>query len=292
MSPEIQKNVILAPFTSWNVGGAADEFVQPASIEELKAAVAHAEQNKLPITILGGGSNVLISDKGIRGLVICMRKLKGIEVVEDSKMFRLEAWAGTPKVQLLRSFMGKKLAPALFLAGLPGDVGGGVVMNAGVGETLKPREFCEIVEWVEILRGKDIIRIPTEKIKWTYRHSEGWKPGIVVKVGISWPNEPEADLTEKVKTANRVRLSKQPLDMPSCGSVFKNPQGHKSGALIEACGLKGFSIGGAQVSPKHANFIVNTGSATAADVKAVIQHVQKTVKDQKAVDLQTEVLFL
>lgn len=292
MSIEIQKSIVLAPFTSWLVGGVAEEFCQPSNLEELKEVVLYAKKAKLEVTILGGGSNVLIGDNGIKGLVICMRKLKGIEVTDEGSTFRLNAWAGTPKVQLLRSFMGKKLEPALFLAGLPGDVGGGVVMNAGVGENIKPREFCEIVEWVEILRENQVIRLSVDDIQWTYRHSNGWQPGIVVRVEFQWPNQPIADMTEKVRAANQVRLSKQPLDMPSCGSVFVNPPGHKSGALIESCGLKGFSIGGAQVSPKHANFIVNTGKATATDIKSVIKHVQQTVKSQKGIDLKTEVVFL
>jgi UDP-N-acetylmuramate dehydrogenase len=140
-----------------------------------------------------------------------------------------------------------------------------------------------------------VLRFAVDEIQWTYRHSSGWQPGIVVRAGFAWPAEHECeanDIAARVREANRARLSKQPLDMPSCGSVFVNPPGHKSGALIESCGLKGFRVGGAQVSPKHANFIVNTGGATAADIKAVIEHVQKTVKEQKAVALTTEVVFL
>jgi UDP-N-acetylmuramate dehydrogenase len=290
MSVDIQKNISLAAYTSWSVGGPAEEFCQPTSLEELIEAVEYV--GKKSVTILGGGSNVLINDEGIPGLVICMRKLKGIVVTDEGKEFRLEAWAGTPKVQVLRSFMALKLEPALFLAGLPGDVGGGIVMNAGVGEAIKPREFCEIVEWVEVLRNGKVIRLNNKDIEWKYRHSYGWQPGIIVKVGFVWPNQPVADLREKVKQANMTRLSKQPLDLPSCGSVFRNPPGHKSGALIQECGLKGFSIGGAQVSPKHANFIVNNGGATASDIKKLIEHVQKTVNEKKQIDLQTEVVFL
>jgi len=292
MSFDIQKNVVLAPYTSWNVGGPAEEFCQPCSIAELKEAVAYAEVNKVVMTILGGGSNVLISDAGLRGLVICMRKLKGIEITDEGKNFRLTALAGTPKALLLKAFLAKRLAPALFLAGLPGDIGGGIVMNAGVGESIKPREFCEIVEWVEVLQDRRVVRFTADQIKWTYRHSSGWQPGIIVRAGLGWPNQPISDLPERVREANIIRLSKQPLDLPSCGSVFVNPPGNKAGELIESCGLKGFKIGGAQISVKHANFIVNTGHATASDIAAVIRHVQQTVKTQKKIDLKTEVIVL
>lgn len=292
MKIDIQKNVLLAPYTSWKVGGPADEFFQPASVEELKVAVAHAEINKRIITLLGGGSNVLVPDDGVRGLVLCFRKLKGLKITEEGYYFKAEAYAGTPKGLLLKAFLARKLEPSLFLAGLPGDCGGGVVMNAGVSEQIKPREFCEIVEWVEVLQDRKIERIPADKIMWSYRHSSGWQPGIITKVGFSVRNEPVENIPERVKLANRSRMAKQPLEMPSCGSVFVNPQGYKAGALIEECGLKGFVIGGAQVSTKHANFIVNTGQASAADIRAVIAWVQKTVKEKKNVNLKTEVVFL
>src|SRR5262245_46581116 len=155
MKIDIQRSVHLAPFTSWNVGGPAEEFFQPTNVEELKTALAYAEENQKTITILGGGTNVLIPDQGIRGLVLCMRKLKGLSVTEDGSYFRAEAFAGTPKGLLLKEFISRKLEPSLFLAGIPGDCAGGVVMNAGVSEQIKPREFCEIVEWVEVLQDRN-----------------------------------------------------------------------------------------------------------------------------------------
>ena len=292
MKIDIQKNVVLAPYTSWHVGGTADEFFQPASVEELKIATAYGEVNNRIMTILGGGTNVLVPDDGVRGLVLCMRKLKGLVITDEGKYFRAEAFAGTPKGLLLKAFLSRKLEPALFLAGLPGDCAGGVVMNAGVSEQIKPREFCEIVEWVDVLQDKNVVRVNAENITWSYRHSSGWQPGIITKVGFKWKNDPVENIPERVRLANQNRMSKQPLELPSCGSVFVNPQGYKAGALIEECGLKGFTVGGAQVSLKHANFIVNTGKATAADIKAVISWVQKTVKEKKKVSLKTEVVFL
>jgi UDP-N-acetylmuramate dehydrogenase len=289
---QILTDVPLANMTSWLIGGPAEYFSQPESLEEITKAVDWAQELQLPVTVLGGGTNVLVSDQGIKGLVLSMRKLKGTTLIENSKRFQFEALAGTTKSQLLKLFLSKKLAPALFLAGLPGDVGGGVVMNAGVGENLSPREFTEIVDWVDVLRDGKIIRFLKKDLKWTYRHCEGWRPGIIVKVGFSWPLEPDENMVSKVKAANLIRLEKQPLEWPSCGSVFVNPEGKKSGALIEECGLKGFQIGDAQVSTKHANFIINLGKASAKDTQSVIEHVQKTVLEKKSVLLKTEVVFL
>lgn len=254
----IEENVILKPFTSWIVGGPADLLVQPTNLEQLEDALKWANSRSLPITILGGGTNVLVSDKGIRGLTIALKKFSRTETKEivdakGVKRLSIECLSGSGKSDLLKAFLKAKLEPALFLAGLPGDVGGGVVMNAGVGEMIAPREFVEITDWIEVLRpdGETIERIEASKLKWTYRHCEGWRPGIVVRVGISWPLEPKDDVLARVKQANLVRMSKQPLDMPSCGSVFVNPPGHKSGQLVESSGLKGFAVGGAKVSGRY-----------------------------------------
>lgn len=290
----VEKNVSLKPLTSWLVGGNAEYFAQPTTLEQLKDVYAWGLSQKLAITILGGGTNVLISDRGVRGLTICLRKFAKSEVREQGGRLVIECLAGTSKSELLKIFLKAKLEPALFLAGLPGDTGGGVVMNAGVGEIITPREFTEITDWIEVLRpdGVTVDRIEASDLKWSYRHCMGWKPGIVVRVGLSWPLEPKDDVLARVKAANQVRLSKQPLDMPSCGSVFVNPPGHKSGQLVESCGLKGFAVGGAKVSEKHANFIVNFNDASASDIDGVIKHVQAEVQKQKGVSLKTEVVYL
>lgn len=307
MAMQIQNNVILAPLTSWIVGGPAEYYAQPTTIEELKDAMKFAESRSLAITVLGGGTNVLINDSGIKGLVIALKSFSGLQSEvrkpksgeislvksEDERLF-IECLAGTSKSELLKTFLKHKLAPALFLAGLPGDVGGAIPTNAGVGEMITPREFVEITDWIEVMRPVtyDLIRFTRDQLEWSYRHCEGWRPGVITRVGISWPNQADPDVLVKVREANRVRLTKQPLDMPSCGSVFVNPPGHTSGRLIESCGLKGFSVGGAKVSEKHANFIVNFKQATASDIDAVIKHVQQTVKDQTGVSLKTEVVYL
>jgi UDP-N-acetylmuramate dehydrogenase len=293
LSLVVHPNYDLASFTSWNVGGPAEHFCTPVALEELVEAYHWAHTHKLPVTVLGGGTNVLVSDEGVDGFVIGLSKFGGTQVRELDGRLHISAFAGTAKSEILKIFLKYKLAPALFLAGLPGDVGGGVVMNAGVAEDFKPREFMELVDWIEIIRPSEKIkRIDKKDLKVAYRHCEGWQPGIIVRVHMSWPLEPQEGILEKVKEANKTRLQKQPLDLPSCGSVFRNPEGGKAGALIEQCGLKGFKIGGAQVSTKHANFIVNTGDASARDIHKVIEHVKHTVKAEKGVSLQTEVVYL
>lgn len=293
---EFKKNIVLAPYTSWLVGGPAEYFCLPKNKDEIIQAVEFAEKQKLKLTVLGGGSNVLIADEGISGLVICLKNFSGLQIESQSPRLELRVLSGTGKSELLKTFLKFKLAPALFLAGLPGDVGGGVVMNAGVAEAFLPREFVEIVDWVEVLKKQNtnwsVQIFRKEELRWSYRHSNGWQPGIITEVGISWENNPDETILAKVKEANRLRLSKQPLDMPSCGSVFVNPPGHKAAQLIDQCGLKGFQIGDAQVSMKHANFIVNLGTAKAADIWSVIEHVKKIVFQKTKIALNTEVVKL
>lgn len=294
---EFQERVALKDFAWWKIGGPADYFCQPETVEDVRAAARFARDKKIPLTVLGGGTNVLISDQGVEGLVICMRRLKGVESAEEDGRLTISALAGSPKSELTKIFMKRKMSPALFLCGLPGDVGGGVVMNAGVSEKIVPREFVEIVDWVEwIDLGSpdfEIRRKNANELEWRYRHSAGWQPGILIRVGLSWPLEVDEEIPRKVKDATKNRLQRQPLELPSCGSTFKNPPGGRSaGALIEQAGLKGYRVGGAEVSTKHANFIVNKGGATANDVRTIIAHVRSEVESRFQTRLETEVKFL
>lgn len=289
---EYKQNVVLAPYTSWLIGGPAEYFVQPTNIDELKEAIVWAAEKRLALTVISGGSNILVSDRGVKGLVIHLAKFTGSQAHERDGRLIITCLSGTSKSELLKIFLRYKLEPALFLAGLPGDVGGGIVMNAGVSEAMVPREFVEITDWIRVLRGSQILTFTRDQLKWSYRHCEGWQPGIIVEVCISWPLIPKDDVLARVKEANGLRLKRQPLDKPSCGSVFINPVGGKSGQLIEHSGLKGLKFGDAQVSDKHANFIVNTGKATAVDTRKLIEHVQKVVKDKTGFQLKTEVVFV
>lgn len=288
----MEQNVRLAPYTSWLVGGMADHFCLPRSVDDLRAALEFAQQKKLQVFVLGGGSNTLISDDGVRGLVICLKHFRSIETEIRDGLFFVKCLAGTGKNELLKVFLKEKLPPALFLAGLPGDVGGGIVMNAGVAENFLPREFGEMVDHFEVMKW-DHEKIWTETffhhdVKWAYRHSEGWGPGIIIRACLKWKYSPDATILEQVRKANHLRLSRQPLDKPSCGSVFVNPPGQKAAQLIDQAGLKGYQVGGAQVSLKHANFIVNLGGATAQDILSVMEHVQKVVAEKTGVQLKTE----
>lgn len=289
-----QKGVSLADKTWWKIGGDAEFFVEPENLEDLQKSYEKALKQNLEVTVLGGGTNVLVSDLGISGLVISTRKLNqvGFEVVDGYMV--ISAQAGVPKSELTKIFLRHRLDPALFLCGLPGDVGGGVVMNAGVSEMVFPREFCEIVDSVTVLKSDGSLKeMKGAGLQWVYRKSLGWQPGIIVHAVIKWPMKENPQVMNLVREATRRRLERQPLNMPSCGSTFKNPSKENSaGSLIEKAGLKGFSIGQAQVSEKHANFIVNLGGAKAQDVDQIIKHIQKTVFDQFSIELETEVRYL
>jgi UDP-N-acetylmuramate dehydrogenase len=294
---EYLKDFNLAEYTSWRVGGSADHAVFPETVEDLQEACRWAQARQMPLTILSGGTNVLVSDRGIEGLTIVLKKFSKIDDVEyKNGRLTLTCYSGTPKADVLKVFVKHRLSPAIFLAGLPGDMGGGVVMNAGVGHDVAPKEFCEIVEWIEYIDLNDaafaVKRKSAKEINWVYRKSEGWKPGIITRIGIAWTEQPDDTVLKRLQEGNKRRMGTQPLQYPSCGSVFKNPTGDKSGRLIESCGLKGYTIGGAQVSEKHANFIINVGGATAGDILAVKNHVQKTVQDQTGFELETEFVFL
>lgn len=290
---KIEQSVSLASRAWWKIGGVAEYFCEPTSIEELREAYLWGLEKKLEVTALGGGTNVLISDDGISGLVLSFRNLKGLQSQIANDRLEIVALAGTPKSELTKLFLKHKLAPALFMCGLPGDIGGGIVMNAGVSEKIEPREFVEIVDWFEVLKPDGSVqRYEHDDVKWVYRKTEAWQPGLVVRAQISWPMIEKPEIMNQVREATKRRMDRQPLTQPSCGSTFKNPPNNHAGALIEKAGLKGFQIGKAQVSPKHANFIVNLGGAAARDVHAVIQHVRKTVFDQFGIELETEVRYL
>lgn len=284
----------LKAHNSWKVGGSADLFLEPVTLSELREGYAHALKHNLPVSILSQGTNVLISDDGIRGLTICMHSFKKpIELKEDANYLKFEVLSGTTKSELAKIFLSRKLAPALFLTGLPGDVGGGIVMNAGVSETIVPREFGEIVEWIDVLSPDGSVRRLThEQVIWRYRSTSGWQPGVIVGASIKWPLQEDPEIMVKVKKATKNRLVRQPLDKPSGGSTFRNPPGAKAGQLIEQSGLKGFRIGGAQVSEKHANFIVTEPSAKAQDIHRLIEHIKEEVKNKFQIELHTEVVYM
>lgn len=287
----IKENVSLKPYNSWKVGGEAKYFSQPANKSQLKEAYAWALENSIEVCVIGGGSNVLLSDKGFNGLIIQTSKFTGLdnENLEDG-FISFSTLSGTPKAEALKVFLKYKSMAAIFLTGLPGDIAGGVVMNAGVGTDTKPKEFTEIVDWVEVLKSD--LTFKTYKhsdLEWVYRKTKGWQPGIVTEVGFKYKHEPIGEIGKLMREATKRRIRTQPINKPSGGSTFKNPDGYKSGALIDGLGLKGFTIGGATVSEKHANFLVTDETGTAQDLLDLVRYIQGKVKEAHGVSLETEV---
>ena len=294
---KIEKDKDLKNHTSWKVGGNAQFYCAPETEDQLKQALVYSKQKKIPYFVLGGGTNTLVSDQGVKGLVIHTFKLVGVEVVAKSEKVLIKSLAGTPKSDVLKHFLKHRLWPSVFLAGLPGDMAGGVVMNAGISHKVSPKEFVEIMEFFDVLFLKSDGEVgkktfQKKDIQWSYRKSRGWQPGVIVSVCVSWPNKPDEKVLEAVRIGNKKRKQTQPLDQPSCGSVFKNPPGHRAGQLIESAGLKGLSVGGARVSEKHANFIVNTGEASACDVHNLMEEIQRRVFKKFQIKLTNEVVYL
>ena len=293
MTSLIKHNYPLSSLNSWKVGGSADFFCEPSNKSDIFFALRWAKENNHPVTCLGQGTNLLISDKGVRGLTIRLSKLKNIKSYQEQECLHIKALAGTPKAQVMQVFAKQKLAPALFLCGLPGDVAGGVVMNAGVGQSMFPKEFKHIVEEITVIDARDLRVVSKKDIKWGYRSSEGWGPGLIYEVHLSWPLKPLLDLPKHLREMALKRAKSQPLQSLSSGSVFKNPtEGLKAGALIEQCGLKGYKIGGAKVSEKHANFVLNQGGAKAEDIHLLIQLIKSKVWEKHHIHLEPEVKYI
>ncbi len=269
--------------TSWRVGGNADMYFQPADIDDLALFLSQLKNHE-PVTFIGLGSNLLVRDGGIRGAVIATSGvLKGLTNINEQTV---RAEAGVACAKVARYCARQSLQGAEFLAGIPGTMGGALAMNAGAfgGET------WEIVSGVETLTREGIRkhRAPDE-FDVAYRSVKGAEGEWFVAAELTLkPGDSEQSLA-KIKEFLNKRGDTQPIQQPNAGSVFKNPEGDYSARLIEASGLKGFCIGGACVSEKHANFIVNTGTATAADIEQLIEHVARTVEQQQSVALQREV---
>ena len=289
---KIIENKNLKEMSWWKVGGSAEFFCQPKNLSELQEGLKWAKENKKEFSVLGGGTNVLISDLGVKGLLISTALLSSYSENKTKNHLLITCGSGLLKTQLMKIFKSYKLAPALFLSGIPGDVGGGVVMNAGVSREFKPSKFSEIVKSFKTVSFEGIKTYLKEDIKWSYRKSQGWQKAVIYEVDLEWPLIEEPDLNSQLKEELKKRRANQPLDKSSCGSVFKNPYPQFAGELIEKSGLKGLKQGYAQVSEKHANFIVNTGGAKSADIHKLIQTIKQTVFNKFAVSLETEVHYL
>lgn len=284
LAPErVWENEPMSRHTTFRVGGPAELMFFPASAGELCAALDLARAADVPALLVGNGSNLLVRDGGIPGLTIVMGEPFSAVRVEGTKLF---AQAGAPLARVASVAREAGLSGLEFASGIPGTLGGGCAMNAGAyGGELK-----DVLECASVLLDGELRTLSRDELEMGYRTSRVLREGGVVLEAVFAlsPGERE-EIAAKMRDLNARRREKQPLNFPSAGSTFKRPEGHFAGALIEGCGLKGCSVGGAQVSPKHAGFIVNTGDATAADVLALIRMVQETVKRETGVELETEV---
>jgi UDP-N-acetylmuramate dehydrogenase len=279
---ELRRDEPMSRHASWRAGGNADLFFIPASVEDLQAFLRELDA-ETPIFWLGVGSNLLVREGGLRGVVISATSiLKQLERIDS---YLVRAGSGVPCTQLARQCIRWGLGPSEFFAGIPGTVGGALTMNAGAhgGETWERVESVRTIDRA----GEIHLRSPAEysvgyrsvtgpSNEWFLEATFRFEPGVTASM-------------DAMKQMLERRKATQPLGLPSCGSVFRNPPGDHAARLIEAAGLKGYRIGGAEVSPKHANFIINTGDATATDIEELIEHVRQTVFEQHGVELQHEV---
>ena len=273
----------MAAHTTFRVGGPADLFYLPRSAAELKKALQAADSAGVPALVIGNGSNLLVRDGGVHGLVIALGEDFSTVRVEGTTLF---AEAGARLSRVAQTAQAAGLAGLEFASGIPGTLGGGVAMNAGA----YGGQISDVLIDAEVLLDGEVRTLDRAALEMGYRSTLPLrKGGIVTSARFELTPDDPAAIDARMRELNARRRDKQPLNFPSAGSTFKRPEGYFAGALIEGAGLKGASVGGAQVSPKHAGFIVNTGSATAADVLALIHHVQETVYQKDGVRLELEV---
>ena len=275
----------MSAHTSWRIGGPADVFYKPASVQDL-AAFLSGQGPEGEIHWVGLGSNLLVRDGGIRGAVICTLDLPArIERLDEQ---RVQVGAGVPCTVLARQCVRWQLGPAVFFAGIPGTLGGALAMNAGAfgGETWNAVESVETIDRKGVERTR-----AAEDFTVAYRSVVGATDEWFLGATLALQTERDADLSS-ITALMRERSSSQPLGQRSCGSVFRNPPGGFAAQLIEAAGLKGMRVGDAAVSEKHANFIINTGSATAEDVERLIETVRERVQADSGIVLELEVRIL
>lgn len=273
--------------TSFKLGGPADILVTPHSKEQLVQILDYCNKNSVDFLVIGNGTNLLVRDKGIRGVVIKLfNTFNNITVEADTICVE----AGALLSRLANAAYDNSLTGLEFAHGIPGTVGGAVTMNAGAyGGEMKDVVF--MTEFIDE-NGK-LITLRNEEHEFSYRDSYIQRHhGIVIRSWMKLKKGNKEEIKAKMDDLMQRRKDKQPLEMPSAGSVFKRPEGHFAGKLIEDCGLRGYSLGGAQVSPKHCGFIVNTGTATTKDVLDLIKEIQARVKEKFDIDMHTEIRII
>ena len=277
----------MAKHTSFRIGGPADVLAQPADEAELAALLKRAGEYAVPVTLVGNGSNLLVRDKGIRGLVIKLSNSFSSITVDGNV---LTFGSGISLAMASKKAASLSLSGMEFAVGIPGTIGGAVYMNAGAYDG----EMAKVVTSVRVMdREGKISELKASELAFAYRHTALQNSGLIVtSVTVSLQPGEEESIKAKMDDFSQRRISKQPLELPSAGSMFKRPPGYFAGTLIEQTGLKGYTVGGAQVSQKHAGFVVNVGGATAKDVLQLISDVQSKVFAAHGVRLEPEVLVL
>lgn len=273
--------------TTFRIGGPAEVFCMPESFNEIRRVLEICKEEKLPYFILGNGSNLLVSDKGYRGVVIQLDRNYGEIRVEDTEIY---ASAGALLSTIAVTARRASLTGFEFAGGIPGTLGGAVVMNAGA----YGGEMKDVLRKVTVMdQNGEIFEIPVEKLEMGYRTSVIKTAGyIVLGAVLSLKKGDIEEIKALTRKLSEQRTSKQPLEYPSAGSTFKRPEGYFAGKLIMDSGLRGYRVGGAQVSEKHCGFVINTGDATAEDVCSLMKHVTETVYEKFGVTLEPEVKFL
>lgn len=284
----IRENEPMRNHTTWRIGGPADRLVQPESTEELQQAIQEAQKAGEPYYVIGGGSNLLVSDEGIAGTVIQLGgSLTGLQISETS----IIAEAGVPLPFLARKAAEHGLSGLEFAAGIPGSVGGAVVMNAGAYQG----QISNVIEQVICCDASgQLITLHVADCGFAYRNSRFKNNRELVIVSVKMNLQPgrKEDIMEQMQKNTASRNAKQPVEYPNAGSIFKNPPGDAAGRLIELIGAKGWRQGDAKVSEKHSNFIVNIGSASCQDVLQLVDRVKQAVYQETGVLLEEEILFL
>ena len=285
-SLRLKKNIPLSNFTTWKIGGPAEWIAEPKSHKEIEYLINWINNKKISCNILGAGSNVLINDKGIKGLSLCMRQLKGIQIDKGTGI--IEVLSGETLPTLARKAASSGLHGLEWAVGIPGTIGGAVVMNAGAqGHCIS--DFLESITTLSL--SGQCKTMKANDLDFGYRYSLLQQEQLIV---ISAKLKLEAGHAKRkihqITSENLDhRLRTQPYKDHSCGSVFRNPEPFKAAKLIEEVGLKGFSCGGAEISKIHSNFIINSNKASSHDVQVLIKHIQKKVLDSYGVLLETEV---
>ena len=277
----------MALHTTFRIGGPADLFVTPESGQAVSESIRICKETQTPYTVIGNGSNLLVCDAGYRGVIIQIGlNLNQISVNGEE----IRAQAGAMLSVIAKTALAKSLTGFEFASGIPGTLGGAVVMNAGA----YGGEMKDVLTEVTVLTQEGEIRtIPAEKLELGYRTSLAAKNGWIILEAVMKFQKGDAEaIRGRMEELKVQRVTKQPLDLPSAGSTFKRPEGYFAGKLIMDAGLRGFSVGGAQVSEKHCGFVVNKGGATAEDVRNLIRAVQKKVQEDTGVLLEPEVKFL